>query len=82
LWEIGKTGAIRKNELDSIVGNTPLLEIRFKFKGHERRIFSKAEHLNLTGSIKDISKDGFGVKANGYFAAVVGFFFCLCSMTT
>lgn len=36
-----------------IIGNTPLLEIHFKYKGEERRIFAKAEHYNLTGSIKD-----------------------------
>jgi cysteine synthase A len=36
-----------------MIGNTPLLAIRFKFKGRERTIYAKAEHLNLTGSIKD-----------------------------
>jgi len=55
---------ITKNELDSIVGNTPLLEIKFKYKGTERKIYAKAEHLNLTGSIKDrmalhIIKEGY-----------------------
>jgi len=36
-----------------MVGNTPLLEITFKYKGETRRIFAKAENLNMTGSIKD-----------------------------
>ncbi len=36
-----------------MVGNTPLLEVDFMFRGREARIFAKAEHLNLTGSIKD-----------------------------
>lgn len=36
-----------------IIGNTPLLAIRFKFKGKERVVHAKAEHMNLTGSIKD-----------------------------
>ncbi len=36
-----------------MVGNTPLLEVDFKFRGKEARIFAKAEHMNLTGSIKD-----------------------------
>jgi cysteine synthase A len=36
-----------------LVGNTPLLSIRFKYKGDERVIYAKAEHMNMTGSIKD-----------------------------
>lgn len=39
--------------LSSLIGNTPLLEIFFNYKGESRRIFAKAEHYNLTGSIKD-----------------------------
>lgn len=39
--------------LKSLIGNTPLLEIHFRFKGEERTIFAKAENLNMTGSIKD-----------------------------
>lgn len=39
--------------LSNLIGNTPLIEIRFKYKGEERRIFAKAEYYNLTGSIKD-----------------------------
>lgn len=42
-----------KNELDGIVGKTPLLEITFEFRGVKRQVFVKAEQLNLTGSIKD-----------------------------
>lgn len=36
-----------------MIGNTPLLAIRFAFNGKERVIYAKAEHLNMTGSIKD-----------------------------
>lgn len=36
-----------------MIGNTPLLAIRFAFRGRERVIYAKAEHLNMTGSIKD-----------------------------
>ena len=36
-----------------MIGNTPLLVIRFAFRGEERIIYAKAEHLNMTGSIKD-----------------------------
>ena len=39
--------------LSFLVGNTPLLEVRFKLYGKVRRVFAKAEHLNMTGSIKD-----------------------------
>src|SRR5437762_96878 len=43
----------RARELKHIIGNTPLLAIRLRFRGRERCIYAKAEHLNLTGSIKD-----------------------------
>jgi cysteine synthase A len=43
----------RINGLSSLIGNTPLLEIEFLYKGKPRRIYAKAEHLNMTGSIKD-----------------------------
>jgi len=36
-----------------MIGNTPLLAIRFSFRGIERVIYAKAEQLNMTGSIKD-----------------------------
>ncbi len=39
--------------LRPLIGNTPLLEVRFRFRGRTRRIFAKAEQFNLTGSIKD-----------------------------
>lgn len=39
--------------LTSLIGNTPLLEIEFLYNGKPRRIYAKAEHLNMTGSIKD-----------------------------
>ena len=43
----------RLNDLKHMIGNTPLLAIRFAFRGHERVIYAKAEHINMTGSIKD-----------------------------
>jgi Cysteine synthase len=39
--------------LSSLIGNTPLLEIEFLYKGKPAKIYAKAEHLNMTGSIKD-----------------------------
>jgi len=40
-------------DLEPLIGNTPLLAIRFRFRGTERRIFAKSENLNMTGSVKD-----------------------------
>jgi cysteine synthase A len=37
----------------SMVGNTPMLEIKYTYKGESRLIYVKCEHYNLTGSIKD-----------------------------
>jgi len=39
--------------LKSLVGNTPLLAIDFTFRNEQRVIYTKAEHVNMTGSIKD-----------------------------
>ncbi|MBS0481416.1 MAG: PLP-dependent cysteine synthase family protein [Proteobacteria bacterium] len=39
--------------LSRLIGNTPLLAIHLKWKGVHRVIHAKAEHYNLTGSIKD-----------------------------
>lgn len=43
----------RFKNIKYLVGNTPLLKIRFKFDGEERTIYAKSENLNMTGSIKD-----------------------------
>jgi len=43
----------RFKQLKHMIGNTPLLAIRFAFRGKERLIYAKAEQLNMTGSIKD-----------------------------
>ena len=39
--------------LSNLIGNTPLLSLRFTFRGSIRTLYAKAEYLNLTGSIKD-----------------------------
>ncbi|HZX62669.1 MAG TPA: PLP-dependent cysteine synthase family protein [Bacteroidales bacterium] len=36
-----------------LIGNSPLLVIYFLYKGKKRVIYAKAEHYNITGSIKD-----------------------------
>ena len=39
--------------LEPLIGNTPLLAIRCRFRGAERVIYAKSENLNMTGSVKD-----------------------------
>ncbi len=41
------------DQIAPLIGNTPLLEIHFLYKGKKRRIFAKAEAYNMTGNIKD-----------------------------
>ncbi|HMW39453.1 MAG: PLP-dependent cysteine synthase family protein [Saprospiraceae bacterium] len=36
-----------------LIGNTPMLEINYRYRGKLRKVFVKCEHYNLTGSIKD-----------------------------
>ncbi|HEX4955333.1 MAG TPA: cysteine synthase family protein [Thermoanaerobaculia bacterium] len=43
----------RIDGLSSLIGNTPLLAIDFAFRGRAGTLYAKAEHLNMTGSIKD-----------------------------
>jgi cysteine synthase A len=43
----------RCKQLQHMIGNTPLLAVRFRFRGAERVVYAKAEHINMTGSIKD-----------------------------
>jgi cysteine synthase A len=45
--------ARRLAALSEAIGNTPLFAIRYRFRGREGVVYAKAEHLNLTGSIKD-----------------------------
>jgi cysteine synthase A len=35
------------------IGSTPMFAIECTFRGARRRLYAKAEHLNLTGSVKD-----------------------------
>jgi cysteine synthase len=39
--------------LHSLIGNTPLLAIECLYRKQRRTVYAKAEHLNMTGSIKD-----------------------------
>jgi cysteine synthase len=43
----------RLQGLKHVIGNTPLLAVKYTYRGRERTIYAKAEYYNLTGSIKD-----------------------------
>ena len=49
----GGKAPVRFKQLKHMIGNTPLLAIRLRFRGRERVVYAKAENLNMTGSIKD-----------------------------
>ena len=39
--------------IDKLIGNTPIVKIKYRYKGKVRNIYSKLEYYNYTGSIKD-----------------------------
>ncbi|RJP36798.1 MAG: cysteine synthase family protein [Phycisphaerales bacterium] len=41
------------DSLEALMGVTPLLEIRLRYRGRVRRLYAKYELMNMTGSIKD-----------------------------
>lgn len=41
------------DNIKGLIGNTPMIKIKYKYKGVENYIYSKLEYYNLTGSIKD-----------------------------
>ncbi len=43
----------RLRALGEAIGNTPVFAITYSFRGRVEQVYAKAEHLNLTGSIKD-----------------------------
>ncbi len=47
------TALDRLRGLAGMIGRTPLLAVHLKYRGERRIIYAKAEHYNLTGSIKD-----------------------------
>ncbi len=51
--ELSGQTAERFKGLKYLIGNTPMLAIRFSYRGSERVIYAKAESANMTGSIKD-----------------------------
>lgn len=55
---------VRLSGLSSLIGNTPLFTIKTLYENEERTIYAKAEHLNLTGSVKD--RMAFHIIQRGY----------------
>jgi cysteine synthase A len=55
--------------LSCMIGNTPLLAIEFEFRGRNRTVYAKAEHLNMTGSIKD--RMAFHILKQGYARGIL-----------
>jgi cysteine synthase A len=41
------------DSLAEAIGNTPMFAIEYRYRGRVGSVYAKAEHLNLTGSIKD-----------------------------
>lgn len=39
--------------MNNLIGNTPLIEIKYKYKDKIRKVYVKLEYYNITGSIKD-----------------------------
>lgn len=60
----------RLKRLKSLIHNTPLLAIDFLLQGQRRTIYAKAEHLNLSGSIKD--RMAYGIMAQAYERGELG----------
>ena len=38
--------------LSTVIGDTPMLAVHYRYRGEPRCIYAKAEYFNLTGSIK------------------------------
>ena len=51
--DLGEELEPKLSALGRLVGNTPLLGIRYGFRGRARTLYAKCEQMNLTGSIKD-----------------------------
>lgn len=55
---------VSSSYVENLIGNTPLLAVHCHYKGARRTVFAKAEHLNLSGSIKD--RMAFHILAKAY----------------
>jgi len=43
----------RFHELWYLIGNSPIIVVKFRYKGEIRRVYAKCEQYSITGSIKD-----------------------------
>lgn len=50
--------------LAAMIGNTPMVEIRLRYKCEDRRIYAKVEYYNFSGSVKD--RIAYGIMKNAY----------------
>lgn len=50
---LNQTVSKKFDQLEALIGHTPMLEITLEYRGEIRRIYAKAEAYNLSGSIKD-----------------------------
>jgi cysteine synthase len=55
---------MRIDDISCLIGNTPMMEIQFKYKGEPRVLYAKAENMNMTGSVKD--RMAFHILKNAY----------------
>lgn len=55
-WEVFFSDAQLKNRflhLWDLIGDTPMIQVSYRYRKEIRKIYVKCEHYNLTGSIKD-----------------------------
>mgnify|MGYP004653595559 CR=1 FL=1 len=54
IYKVMENNVLEKfKKIKGLIGNTPLVEILFEYKGKQRKVYAKLEWYNLTGSIKD-----------------------------
>lgn len=39
--------------LNKLIGNTPMIKIKYRYENREGYVYAKLEYYNYTGSIKD-----------------------------
>ena len=41
------------SNLDRLIGNTPMIKIKYRYENRKGYVYAKLEYYNYTGSIKD-----------------------------
>ena len=67
-------------ELSSLIGSTPLIEITYSFNNKIRKMYTKLEWYNLSGSIKD--RPAFEILKNSYLKKVLKKGQTICETTS